>query len=513
MAVAETMLALGLGPEAQAVLDVASGDDPTLRDQPRTVGLRTAAAILADRPDGADAIGNPALTGTGEVELWRAMAQIERGQASAQTARNLAATMPILQAYPAPLRDRLLPGALETMALNGQAAAATTALTELPGDPRLDLVRGMVHEMANEPAAALALYDRVATSRDRFAGYKAQLRAIELRLKDGKLDAKAAADAMDRTLYGWRGAEQELALRLRIAALRRQDGQWREAMEVLRDGRAALPDNRPAIDQQMEVIFAALLTGESSPPMPTADLAALFDQNLDLIQKMSWTEPDATKVVDHLVALGLQARAEPIMARLVALSTDPARRVVLGARLASLRMTMGDPNGAIAALSDTAPPAGVGDPAVMAARQMMYARAEADRGNTDAALTMLQALDLPEALAARADIYTARKDWPKAVAALTALEGKRIGAATDLTADQQSLVMRLAVAASLAADTDTVQRLSRTYAPAMAKGNSAAMFRLVSSSPIRGTADLPRAFEEIQLARQLPNSLSPGVKP
>ena len=184
-------------------------------------------------------------------------------------------------------------------------------------------------------------------------------------------------------------------------------------------------------------------------------------------------------------------------------SNDLARRPVLGARLASLRLTMNDPKGAIAALASTVPAADVTvDPAVMQTRQLLYARGEIARGNRDAALTMLGTLDLADADELRAQIYASRKDWPHTVSALTALEHKAISA-KDITDAQQSIVMRLAVAATLSSDSATLGRLADTYGAAMAKGNQASLFRVITSSPVQGTADLPRAFEEIQVAKRL----------
>ena len=509
--VAETMLALGMDVEAQAVIDVATADDPGLHDLPRAIGLRAVAAILAQRPEDADAIGDARLTGTAEIELWRCLLQMSSDEVTPDEVRGLARSLPVLLGYPAALRTRLLPAALELLALNGQAAVAQAALAKLPDDDDFALVRGMVLEKSGQTVQALQVYNQVAARSDRLPRFKAMVRAVELRIKSGELEARAGADALDQMLFAWRGAHQELPLRLRIAELRREAGQWREALNVLRDGRAAFPADKAQIEQAMAGIFTALLAGDASQRIPPAEFVAIYDQNLDLIQSLPWNGSDGTRLVDRLMALGLQGRAEPIMARMVDQSTDPVQRAFLGARLASLRLTVNDPGGAVSALSGTAPPEGSGDPATMAARQMLYARAEIARGNKDAALGMLQALGTADADDLRADVYSTQKDWPKMVTALTLEETKRITNAAELTADQQALIMRLGVAATLAGDTATVDRLTALYAAVMTKGESATMFRLLASAPVKGTADLPRAYEEIQLARQLPNQLGAEV--
>jgi hypothetical protein len=501
--VAEAMLALGMDVEAQSVIDVATAADPALVDQPRAIGLRAVASILAGRLEDAKTLADARLSGSTEVELWRALLQVANDEATAKDARSLADGLPLVLAYPTPLRDRLLPGTLETMALNGQGEAAQATLKTLPDDRNLTLARGMSLEMANKPEDALKAYDQVAARSDRLARYKALLRATELRLKSGEFDAKAGADVLDRALLGWRGAKQEFDLRLRLSDLRLQSGQWRQALTVLRDGREVFPAERAQLDQKMTKIFLTLLTNDAAHHLSPPDFVVLYDQNLDLVQDISWTEKAGTELVDRLVGLDLPGRAEPIMARLVAQSTDPVRRAVLGARLASLRLSINDPAGATDALAVTVPPPNAAvDPAMMQARQLLYARGASERGNKDAALSMLDSLDTADADAERAEIYAARKDWVRTVSALTALERKTITSA-DLTDAQQAIVTRLAVAATLGADATTLARVADTYGAAMAKGSSAAFFRLMTSSPAQGTGDLPRAFEEIQLVKQL----------
>jgi hypothetical protein len=507
--VAEAMLALGMDVEAQSVLDIAAAADPALLNTPRAMALGAIAAILAGRFDHAGALDDPRLKGSHEIQLWRGFRQAVEDEATAADAQSLADGLPLVLTYPQTLRDRLLPKILETMALNGQAAPAQSVLKSLPDDQDLDLARAMVLEMTNQTAAALQAYDRIANGSDRLRRYTAEVRAIELRMKSGQLDARAGPDALDRDLFAWRGPRQELALRTRIAALRRQTGQWREALAVLRDGRDAFPEDHAQMDRELATTFTAFIGDPSAKELSPSEFVALYDQNADIVRDINWSNKTGTKLVDRLMRLGLQGRAEPVMVNLLAQAADPAERARLGERLADLRMTLNDPAGAIASLADTAPPATVTiDPNLAEARQLLYAHGETERGDQDAALTMLRELGTAKADAARADIYIARKDWPQTVAALTAWEKKAIST-PDLTDKQQAMVMRLAVAATLSSDTATLDRLAGTYGPAMSKGKSAAFFRLLTSAPIRDAADLPRATAEMQLAQQLASN--PGA--
>lgn len=245
---------------------------------------------------------------TTEVELWRAILQLAREEVTPADARALAGGLALVLAYPDQLRDRLLPRVLEAMASNGQADAAQTVLKTLPADRRLDLARAMAAEAVNKSADALTLYDQVAAGTDRLARYTAPVRAAELRIKTGAIDVRAGADALDKALLGWRTPRQELALRLRIADLRRQAGQWREALTVLREGRAAYPQERPRFDQKVAAIFTALLTDDAARRLSPSDFVVLYDQNLDLIRELTWTEQSGSGLVDRLIGLDLQGR-------------------------------------------------------------------------------------------------------------------------------------------------------------------------------------------------------------
>ena len=94
------------------------------------------AALVADRPDEAQALLDPALDGTDEIALWRAVLAAERQAGSPQAAAVFAATLPLILSYPAGLRERLLPLAAETMAAGGRPKPPRRCLTREKTTPR-----------------------------------------------------------------------------------------------------------------------------------------------------------------------------------------------------------------------------------------------------------------------------------------------------------------------------------------------------------------------------------------
>ena len=116
-AAAQTMISLGLGAEALAVLQLAAADDPREAAAADTLALSGIAAVLAHRAGEAAGLDDPRLTGTDDVALWRALRVAEQQEGSPQAAAALAATIPLVLAFPPPLRDRLLPLVAETLGL------------------------------------------------------------------------------------------------------------------------------------------------------------------------------------------------------------------------------------------------------------------------------------------------------------------------------------------------------------------------------------------------------------
>ncbi len=124
---AETMLSLGFGAEAQAMLGLAATDDPAMGERADAIGLGAIAALIAGRVAEADGIDDARLTGSDEVALWRAVRAAEIAPGSPAAATGFAATVALIDVYPAALRRRLLPLAFETMIEGGQGGGGGAA--------------------------------------------------------------------------------------------------------------------------------------------------------------------------------------------------------------------------------------------------------------------------------------------------------------------------------------------------------------------------------------------------
>jgi hypothetical protein len=496
-AAARTMIGLGMAAEAEALLQAAAAQNPGLAAGPAFPGLIAVSALLAGRPAEADGILDPALTGTDEVLLWRAVRLAALDEASPEAASLFAATGPLVLTYAAPMRDSLLPLALETMAMGGEAVAAVALLAQRPGDTSLDLARAMVAEASHDTDDALKLYAAVAGREDQLAYVRATARRTELLLSTGQITPVQAADALERLLYAWRGDGRELALRERVAALRQQAGQWRPALSLLRETEALFPQRKPALHAQMQNAFAAMLQADAAS-LPALEFVTLVEENADLMAGA----PDNVEeqLADRLLSLDLPKRAAPLLEKLMRGAPAGASRARFGARLAALRMRESDDGGALDALIESASPDV--PPELSDQRTLLFARASAGRGEIAVATAILDDIPGQAADETRAEILERAQDWPGAAHALAALAARTVTASGPLNDAQRSTLLRLATAASRAGDAATLRALGKELRR-MGTGPSAAMFHLLTAEPVRAMADLKRAGQEIGLVRSL----------
>jgi hypothetical protein len=493
---AEALLALGLGAEAQAMAALAMREDPRLAEDPRAQALHGAAALLAGRVAEAEGLLHPRLPGTDEAALWRGLLAAARGQGGA---KEIAASLPVLRAWPEPLRARFAPLAAEALAGGGEPAAARRLLAGHAEDPAFALARASLLEAEGEAAPALAAYEAVIRGRDRHARAVAMRRAVELRLAGGLLDAAGAAAAMEAVPAAWRGDALEREARLRIAELRGQAGDGRGAFEALREAEGLFPDLAAALRPRQAAALLAALLQEA----PIAAVA-LFDTHAALLPPGEVTEEALATLADRLAALDLLGRARDVLGQAVARAGSAESRARLGLRLAGLALGAGDPVGARAALADTEA-AELPEP-LRRARLLADARALTRMGAAEAAARYREAG--PEAMPELAEFLAARQDWAGAASVLrTHLAAALPPAPAPLTEEARRLLARAAALLALAGDEPGLAALREAEAARMAGGAFEEPFVLLTAARMEGVADLPRLRQELELARALPARL------
>ena len=511
LAEAQSMIGLGMGVEARGVLRLAAREDPAAAQRPLWKGLWGAASWLAGDPRGSASLFASSLDGTDEITLWRATAEATRHPGSPVAAAGFAATLPLLLAYPAPLRARLLPLAAETMVRGGQRAAAAALIARMPEAKALRMAAAMLAARQGKTGQALADYQRMARSSDRLLAARAAIRGVKLRLARGEITKATAARALDRLFYAWRGPRRELALRLEVARLRMASRQYRRALALLRRTAQLFPAQAPLVHARLAADFASLLAPAVLRTVPPLELVALVQENADLVPHGAAGERLAAGLARRLVALDLPARAVPVLARLMEKAPPGVIRARFGARLAAMDLEQGKAASALTALDRSAFPAL--PPGLAARRTLLFARASAREGRLAPAIDALVALGTPAAEDLRARLLSRSGHWKGAEAALAALVAMTVPPGGTLDPAAANLLLRLATAAAHAGDTATLARLRKSAGPRMGNGAVGKMFRLLTAGPVSALADLPRATESIALARTLPAALKAIGKP
>ena len=510
LAAAKDMLGLGMDREAAALLGAARNDDPAQEARPDAVALLAIARWLAGLSEtsgapagpGLGAIDNPALGGSDEIALWRALLPPRDGGEGAAAARAavLAADWRLLASYPAPLRARLVGQAAGVM-IDGNALGAAGELLAANADLPLGLERARLLAAGGHVAEALAALDRLTRGVDRRQAAFALRDATELRLGSHLMTPRAAASALDKQLYAWRDPDFEMARRLRIAALQTQSGDFRSALTGLRETGSLFPQAHERVATGEAAAIGALVRTGAAGLAPL-DLVSLVEDNADLLGQGDVAASLTPVLVDKLVALDLPDRADRLVVKLIGSTSEPLPKAMLGARLAGLRLDQNDAPGALAALDQT-----MGEalpPELEQRRAVVRARALAQMGEDGPALSLLAGREGVESWQMQAQLREKSHDWRGADAALQKLVQAGVPASGALTEAQQDLVLRLASVASQAGDTATLHVLAEGAARRLSPGPRRSLFEALTVQPVRELSDLPRAQREATDAAALP---------
>ena len=493
---AETLLALGMAQEAQAMATLALQEDPRAGADARLITVQAAAALVAGREAEARQLENPQMPSSDETTLWRGFLAAARGD-HAVAGPAIAASLPLLLSYPRPLAQRLIPIAMESLAAAGELTAANRLGDADPDNPSLHLARGMVAEADGRIEDALTAYRQAIQGRDRLRRARAIRRSVELRLAVGQLDAAGATAELEAALFAWRGDADEMNARIRLAELQREAGNGRAAFELLQETQRFFPERENDLRPHLRAAFAAAL--QSAPPLTAA---AFYDAHPEFLSEDAAGIRSVLVLADRLAALDLVDRASAVLRDALGRLTDPAARKPVSTKLAALRLSEGDAPGALAALD--AATEGNGEEVE---RSILRGRALARAGNRRVAEGVLSELgdDGAEALA---EIRAEVQDWSGAASAMMQHIGAKIPPApAPLSPAMRRDLARAAAYAAMGNDTNALAQLRDNYGARMQGGPLAEAFALLTSESLRGVQDLPRLQREISQLRLLPQRL------
>ena len=456
LAVAQTMIALGMEREARTVLRVAFADDPDAQADPQARWLRAIAEALSD-PERASSLEDPSLPPTDETRLWRALTSASGRPSTEGDLAAIRTSIPLLLSYPNGLRD-VAASLAAPILLGGASHADLDAIEQLPSISGTTVIKANAVALHGDGAKALARLDALADDRDLKTSSDAILSAALLRARLHLISPASAADTLALHRLDWRATGQEGSVIMQEAELRRLAGQWPRAVELWREAERR-PDLADRARAQITSSLAALADPSVAAKLSPAEFVRVIgDCARELASRSEVATRLAPILADRLATLDLPAHATDVLREVLDATGPGPTKAAIGAKLASLLMEQNDLAGAHAVLDGSDAP-GL-PPELDRDRHLLLARVLDQQGAHDEALAAIAHDDSAQARNCRAAIYAAQGRWHEAKLTLSTMS-ERFPKDGILQRDQADIVLRLATAASRDGDTDLLLRLAR----------------------------------------------------
>ena len=486
----------GFAAEAHGVLTLVAEARPAAISDADVRLMHGAAAVLLGRIDEAEAdLTGAAVAATEEGRLWRAIAQASAGTLnSADAIERIEPSIPLIEAYPKPLRFAAARSLAEAALDQGRVEAAERLIGMLAD------AAGTVHEQAWLPyfkgklaarqdrtADALQLLAHAARSPSRGPALRAQHALTRLRLDHGEIDPAKAVKELQTVRANWRGDRFELQVLRELAQLQFTAGAYAAGLRTLKEAAlylADLPEAR-GINREISEAFQSLFLSERAASVPPLMAVALFSDFRELVPSGPAGRQLAERLAERLTELDLLDEAVSVLE--VQFNEVPAGvgRARLGLKLAATQGLNGNAAAALAALqrsTGTALP-----PELVQQRKRVEAEALLALGRDGDALALLVGETDGEADRMRADILRRKADWSGTAANLQRLVGPT--AAADSEPDRSVTLLELAATMALSDNQDAMAGLRKEHGQALAATPVGGAFALITAEPTAPAMD------------------------
>ncbi|MEQ1617281.1 MAG: hypothetical protein ABL883_02920, partial [Terricaulis sp.] len=477
-----------LAAEALGALRVAAINQGELVEiDPEYRLMRGAANLMMGRAEASRAdLAASSLGNNPSAALWRGYAAYLRKDWS-EARRELERGAGGLEEHPAAWRARFqLALAASALELNDPAAveaAARAAMGQAPDQAlRLQarLIEARLTAARGDSTRALAMLDELSRARDEEVAVRATLEALRLRRASGLMRAIDSVEPLEALRFRWRGDSVEIAVVGMLGDAYSELGRWREALATMRTAADRFPTD-PAVRQlraDMATLFERLfLDGEADRLEPIRALGLFYE-----FSDLTPVGPNGDRIVrllaGRLVHVDLLEQAAQLLQHQVDERLDGVSKAKAAADLAAIYLMDRKPDRALVALASSRQPNM--DQTLLADRRILEARALMDLGRLDAAVELVERDRSQDAQRVRADAAWRARDWDRAAVELRALLGAR-SRAQPLDEAGRQIVLRTAVALTLAGNEDGVRAFYRDYAGDLANTAEADAFEIVAS--------------------------------
>ena len=494
---ARFLVANHMAPEALGMLSLAHALDPMLVQDAGFRALRGTAKLLMHRIKEARAdFAAQTLNRDPSAALWRgylAEQMQDWGTARREFDAGREAFYLFTPHWQARLRTAYARAALELNDMGTAKQQLDEAFAvDADQDTRLRtrLLQAAYVTRLGDTKRAIRLYQDVADAHYEPLESKALFNKIRLQIKDGELKPAKAADMLENLRYRWRGDNTELEEVLTLGKLYSGMHDYRRALESMNTAVLRFPDSPVTrrISDDMHRIFNNLFLHGGADDMDPVKALALFYQFIDMVPIGADGDRMLRLLADRLIAFDLLPQATELLQHQVDKRLGNAvARAQVGAKLALVYLMDHKPEKALNVIRSTG--RSRLPRALNHERRLIEARAFMALGSMDQALEIIETDRSREASLLRADIIWRGKNWPKAGPAMLKIVERYIPVSDSLSEDEASLVLRTAIALSLAQDRAGVELLKSRYGTAMAASQEKEVFEMATSD--QDLRDLP----------------------
>jgi hypothetical protein len=368
----------------------------------------------------------------------------------------------------------------------GRLEVADAQLAKLPahidGAPGLEatLDRARLAAAENHKPQANRLFAEVEGSADERLAAQAIYYRVAAGLQNGSMKTQQAINALERLRFRWRGDLLELKTLRKLASIYFAEKRWREGLGTLRVATTNFPNDDGAMQAQddMRAAFVDLFLKGRADGMPPVAALSVFYDFIELTPIGADGDEMIRRMSERLVAVDLLGPAADLLNYQVTKRLDGVARAQVATRLAMVQLMDHKPQAVLETLRSTA--ISTLPDEVSHQRLLMEARALAELKQWDQAVDLIAVDQQPDTQRLRADIYWRGAKWPLAGQAAEEALGTRWSEATPLTDAERQVVMRAAVAYSLANDETSLERLRTRFGGKMKGTPDASAFAVVA---------------------------------
>jgi hypothetical protein len=482
--------------EAKAVTDLMLADAKRGLDDPAALVVHSVANTLIGRPaQGLKDLANPAVGGSYDSELWKALAYVRQGK-WVEAREKFKSVELAIAALPIELQRIVeidaMRAALEVRDYSGaDKRSGELEAVGVPPElkPAVSVLRGRLAEGLGREKDALNDYRFAADSPDRASAAQAKLLEIMLRQKRNEITPSEALRELETLSVIWRGDDIEVKALQLMAALFSDAGRYAESLVAARTATKLRPNSEAArsAEDAASALFAQLFLSPKGDDLPPVDALGLFYEYRELTPIGRRGDEMIRRLADRLVAVDLLDQASELLQYQVDHRLEGAARAQVAARLAMVYLTNRKPDRAIAALRTTR----IGDLAgeLRQQRLLLEARAQSDIGRHDLALDLIANITGREAIRLRSDIYWAARRWREASEQIELYYADRWRDFKPLDTVEKGDVIRAVVGYALAEDGIGLARFREKYAPLMSGEIDRTAFETASQPAAANSAE------------------------